>query len=259
MFAALDIIVVVIIVISLIVGISRGFVRSLMGLVSVIIALAVTFALLAPTSAYIQTHFVDKIVTEKVVVKLAEILNVAPDPQTEQLAPDPQTEQLDPGQMEIEKLVEEEPPVYQKLLDQMSAAGSEVKESLSLSNSVEQMRWNIVDRLSGGLSSALSLALAFIILFVGAIIVLSVITFLLSKLAELPGLNVLNRVGGAVLGLIRGALIVFVLCTAIALLMPYMNSENKPLITQYTVDNTTVYHYFHENNFLMQLFGKTPD
>jgi membrane protein required for colicin V production len=55
--------------------------------------------------------------------------------------------------------------------------------------------------------SMVSLAASFIILFIGSMIVCSIIASILSQVGNMPGISILNRLAGTVFGVARGFLI----------------------------------------------------
>lgn len=69
----------------------------------------------------------------------------------------------------------------------------------------------------GAPGSALNLAVAFLALFIGTLLVWSLLSWLLRKLVQASPLSSVDRVLGGAFGLLRGALVALVVATAVSL------------------------------------------
>lgn len=67
-------------------------------------------------------------------------------------------------------------------------------------------------------------AIAFIIIFVGVKILLSIVLVVLDSVANLPGLAIINRSSGALIGLIEAAIIIILLVNFMKI-MPWANLQ----------------------------------
>lgn len=88
--------------------------------------------------------------------------------------------------------------------------------------------------------NALSSVMAFIILFVGTLLVLMLIGFLLNQFAKLPVLHGTNKLLGGVFGLVIGVFWAFVATALIRMVIPYF-SDSAPIAS--LGDGNTLYNF----------------
>lgn len=90
-------------------------------------------------------------------------------------------------------------------------------------------------------------------------VVLQFLTYLaaraLDQMFRLPGLNLLNRVCGAVFGALRGAVIAALLCVVLTLALPYLKVDGEPLPPQ-TLQESFLYTQLYEHNPVALLFAQ---
>lgn len=75
-------------------------------------------------------------------------------------------------------------------------------------------------------SKTLCDALCFIALFVACILVLHLVMYILDAVFRLPLLRSVNKAGGAVAGIVAGLLKIFVFCTIVEMLLPYIQNPS---------------------------------
>lgn len=91
-----------------------------------------------------------------------------------------------------------------------------------------------------------------VVTFIGIKILLGFLVGILDKLAKLPILDTINSTGGMLFGVIKGVIVVLVLCAFLTLFMPtkhYQDIHNA-------MSHTYVAKYFYNNNILMTLISK---
>lgn len=95
-----------------------------------------------------------------------------------------------------------------------NAVGFSEIESASITDDlmseIDKVKSNLSEQITSRLSSVLAYVFVFIIAFMLIMILLTVIANLINLAFRLPGLDLLNNIGGAALGLVRGLLIVLV-------------------------------------------------
>lgn len=94
---------------------------------------------------------------------------------------------------------------------------------------------------------AIGRSIAFIVLFFLFIAAVHIFENLSLAVSHVPILGTLNRIGGAVLGIVKALLVLFVLCTLLSALQPLLTFSNVPLTTT-VINQTTVFKYFYEMN-----------
>ena len=78
----------------------------------------------------------------------------------------------------------------------------------------------------------------------------------LDQMFRLPGLNLLNRVCGAVFGALRGAEIAALLCVVLTLVLPYVKVDGEQSVPQETLHESFLYHQLYEQNPVALLFAQ---
>jgi uncharacterized membrane protein required for colicin V production len=117
-----------------------------------------------------------------------------------------------------------------------------VSESLEERFSVGVFANNITNRLANTLSYIMLFGLAFLLIS----IIFAVIGNLIGIALVLPGLRQLDAIGGAVLGLVKGLIIVF----AIATVLRYLG-----LFISETLHETTILYFFVNRNPIANMLG----
>ena len=104
-----------------------------------------------------------------------------------------------------------------------------------------------------GVKSILASILSFIIIFIISLIVLSILSFFVAKIADLPILKQLDRVLGFVLGLIRAALNLVVICFIITIVIKVLSIFNPDVSYTEIAGNTLIYGFISRFDFISYL------
>lgn len=123
----------------------------------------------------------------------------------------------------------------------------------SIKKTVSQMT-EIKNNVMEVITDAVTLMILKVIAMLLVFLIVRIFVFLLLKILEslfrIPGLNLINRALGAVLGVINALLLVYIICGAVSLFAP----AEKLVLIEETVKSTYILKYFYENNLLMSLF-----
>lgn len=224
----MTIVVISIFIIFIILGFTRGLVKSVLKLVITGVALLLAYYL-APvlSDVVIEKTVVDDYITEKVKVGVENIID------GENIDMPTRNEQIDfINELQI--------PDY-------------LKEALIENNNDEFMaEIGTVDfytYISRYLSLAITNALAFALIFTMAVILLNIIAIALQIVAKLPIVGSVNKVGGAIFGLLEALVVVWIMFVFIALL-----TTNDVVISLYDQINESPFlKMLYDNNILMNL------
>lgn len=183
----LDIIVLAVIGISAVVGLVKGFIKTVFGLTSLILAVVLTVLLTPSVSSYIieNTSF-DEMISEKTIelLNLEENINMS-------LNDSEAIETLNglelPGNV-VDSMVENLTPQITRALDVS----------------------NVTDYIGASVASMAVNALTFLVLFIAISIILNAIVTLLDLISQLPVLDQMNHIGGFAVGLVLGVLMVWI-------------------------------------------------
>ena len=123
-------------------------------------------------------------------------------------------------------------------------------------NGVDQAKAAIVDAMTTPVSSIIGKTIAFILLFVGSIIIVKVLWLLSSLVVNLPVIRSIDRIGGVILGVINGILITFVLVAVINIGLVYALKDKPANQRENIIENTFIFKFVDEINPLRKIFDK---
>lgn len=172
-------------------GGSRGLVRSLAGLVAVVIAL-VGAGIAAATFAPPAAEFVTPLIAEKIEERVEEAVVSRTDEDVQM----PEVDVDDLSTSELLEFLGLDEDVRNRLAEQAETAvrdsGTAVVEAV-----VESVAYSFI---YGAL---------YILVFLALVLLVRVLIGAMDLVMKLPGLHLLNALGGAVVGLVEGALLLF--------------------------------------------------
>lgn len=93
--------------------------------------------------------------------------------------------------------------------------------------------------------SLLAYALAFILIFIVSLVALKIIALLIDGVFKLPVLKTINKGLGFVLGIISAAIYVLLFVALMQLAVPYLGSVYPEVFSQGAIDNTFVFRYLY--------------
>ena len=214
----MDIVVVAVLIITSIEGYIKGFIMSFIGIASWIIAGVCAMKFYKPTAEYIiaNTSIYDK------------INDVIKDKFT--LAASTPSGELNSDIFSFIKL----PKIFESILIP--------PESSSVGNLIGNTVGEMVSKLMIDIISVILVFLAVkIILYIAAVI--------LDKFAQLPVINLMNRLAGLLFGLLKGGIIISVV---LALLVPIISIVPGDALAQ-TLEASIITEYLYDNNLLLKL------
>lgn len=207
MSLAIDIILAVIIILPVILGIKRGFVKTVMGLVSVLIAIC---------ASYILTPYLSPLCRDKIV---EPYMRTPVESQIESML-DASGETFDTESLEN---LSEIPDVVKNICDTFGIDIQDIKSNEEIDKQSPDQ--SISDHITELILSRTAYIIAFISVFIAAAIVLRIITIILCAICKMPILNSINRIAGAVFGFCFGGISAFVIAKLLILLLPTLVSS----------------------------------
>lgn len=188
----IDIIVTVVLVGFTIYGARRGLLRALAGLLVVVVALVgagIVAATFTPPLTKVITPLIADHIEKKVDAALAEDAAQAPRLPEEETADGPSVETL----LDLLGLDQE---VRESLAEQ---AGEKIRDTGA----------TIAAAVVESIAQSMIYGALFLLSFVGLTVLLKILVRAMDLVLQLPGLHLLNTLGGAVFGLAEGALVLF--------------------------------------------------
>ena len=243
MSALMDLVVILIMGLCVFTGIKKGFIKSLMGLAKYILCIAAAFLFTNSLASWIRESFLDKMIGSHVTKQVASILNVNTSSSTDDIL----------GKINLQKLIDDAPDVFTNFIKKYNITNDQLQSIVENSNQnsvTETVNQEIINQIASPLSGVLSkiIALIVIVLLVG--IICTIVTIILNNVFRLPILNSFNTLGGAAVGLIKGFLIVLLICASLNLALPFLKNTSILTIDQTAVDKTHIYKHFSNTGLL---------
>ncbi len=205
-------------------GTSKGFVRSVMGLISTVASFFLAYAYTPVLSAYIK----EKYLIDGIAKGIDETLK--------SLAFDTSTDLYD-----LDRLANDLPEPFTGILERYSIDISEFAEKLrGLTGCSADTVYNFAEEIADPTSSVLAAAISFILIFIAAFIALSIITALLDLIFRLPVLNTANMLLGFVFGAVEAVTIAIVLATVLSVLVTSLGSIDPSMFGADVVEDTMI-------------------
>ena len=223
----LDGVVLCVAILAIIFGTKRGFIRSVMGVCTLIAALFVAYAFSPPLAAYIESrpfiHSVSESITDTIKSLSAN------------------TE----GTYDLEKLFADMPDAFTQIVDRYKADPEELKQNVVPSADAESVAVDaLADMIADPVVSAIAGVLAFLALFVAAVIALKLFTLILDLIFRLPVLKSANSMLGFLFGVIAAAVWAWVLSSLAVPFVSAMSSISPDLFRESVVENTVIIKFF---------------
>lgn len=114
----------------------------------------------------------------------------------------------------------------------------------------------IMDTLVAPVLMSVGRIIAFVIIFAICMIVVRLIARAADVVFKIPLIRQINELGGAAVGAVKAVLVMFVVCTLVTISLPIFSMQEKPPITNNTIDSTYVFKYIYQVNPLTQLLLK---
>lgn len=198
----IDIVVVVFLAAAALYGARRGLLRSLAGLVILIVAL-VGAGIIAGTFSGPAAKLVTPLISSRIEEKVADALAEQTDARAPEVSGVPRTEVDGPG-LSVEELLS------------LLGLDKEVRQSLAdrAEEKVRDTGAAITEAVVESLAHSMIYGVLYILSFVGLTLLLRVLVGAMGLVLKLPGLHLLNTLGGGVLGLAQGVLLLFLIIWA---------------------------------------------
>lgn len=215
MSIVLDLLLVIIVVATILLGARRGFVKAIIGLVGVVLAIVLMRSFAAPLASVLD----DSVVRPWAVEQAMQAQGVTAQTPTDSL----DLARVDTALADYLNInitgVEETPPTVGEYMDAIF--------------------------LVNGITLAVSKAMAAIAIFIVSSLGLKLLSLLLKPILKLPVLRQCNGVLGAVIGAANAVMLVLILATVVYLLI---ETSSTPALDEQTVEQTLLFRHVYHNN-----------
>lgn len=235
----LDVLVIVIIILSAILAYRKGFVKTLFSLLGGVLAVVLAITFCAPFAAWLDAAFVGPAVRNSVLTAVNG---------------SPLTEEYDEAlsSVDVSEKLREMPEALRSFLESMNV---DVEETIDLAQKNREdsvaARRQLIEDITLPITATISKAIALIILIIGFFLLLFVASLLLNVIFKLlPFGGSFYRVGGLILGILRGALFAMIFG-----LIAYGFAYGETLISFEDIEGTWILKWINAYNPILSLFN----
>lgn len=219
-------------IIAIIVSAKRGFIKSIMGICTLIAALFVAFAFTPNVSRYIENSPIIMEVSENISDTLKSL------------------SRKDTDSYDLARLFTDMPDSFQQILDRYGADASDLKETVTPApDAAAEDVSDLSELIADPVVSAISGVLAFLALFVVTVIVLKLLTWILDLIFQLPVLKTANTLLGLVVGVVNALVWAWVLSALSVIFIRAMSSISPEYFSETLIENTIILRFFADDNF----------
>ncbi len=232
----IDLIIIIAAVSAIYLGIVRGFVKSVMGFASVLIAIAAIYFFTAPVAAWLNDAFVGDWVSGIVDDALVGIVSAGSD------------------KLELGKIFTDRPEALVSIAEQFGCDLDELAAyyAESLANAADPFALEaLAEKIAAPAADALSVALSALAIFVVSLIVLKLITLILDLICHLPVLDKLNTFLGMLFGIGSAIVTSWVIANLAVGLISALESINQDMFNQTVITGSVILRFFHENSLIL--------
>ncbi len=237
----LDVLVIAVMAGSIVYGYKNGFVKSLMSLVSGIVSVLVAYTFTPMLSAWLNAKYILSAISKGIAETFASAAKTSGDVAGEIV-------------YDLKKMFEN--PQIRTIIERF---GADVSTIEGASGEAEVVGYDMIDSLAvtvaRPVANTVSTVVAFLIIFVGAVIVLKIATAIIAAMFKLPVLKSMDKGLGIVSGIFCAVFLGWVLSLAIEVALSALVTVAPGMVTENTFNNTIIVKFFAENSFL-DLFSK---
>lgn len=210
----IDLIIIGILLLSTFIGYKRGLIGVAFKILSFLIAIIVTLILYKPVSSYIinKTQFATNI-ESTIVEKLS-------------------TQEIEEG-----KIKKEESNLPDVIINYVND---------TIADTVNEAKDNVIKIIAKELAKTIIEIIVMIGIFIIARLLLIFAKAILEAVAEIPIIKQFNEIGGIIYGLLRGALVIFIVLAIVSFILPIMdkgtvlNAINQTILTKLLYNNNII-------------------
>ncbi|MBO5274659.1 MAG: CvpA family protein [Clostridia bacterium] len=230
-----DLILIVVAAICIISGVRRGFIRSVINIVTLAAAVICAYMFMPAVSAYLHEEFIEESVSAPVEEELAGMAGG--------------------DESGLAQLFADSPAALSELVGRYNTELADVVAYYeeAVAEGAQEMLENLSRYISEAAAKTVSDLTAFLLIFAAVVILLKLVGWLLDLIFKLPVLSTLNRVLGIVFGIICAYLYMSVLAVVIVKGIPALSSIFPEQFATASVENTMVLKWIYEYNIFTLL------
>ncbi len=227
-----DGIILIAVIIAIVMGAKRGFVKSIMGICTLIAAMFVAFAFTPTVSSYIENSTAVQEITDGITETLQSL------------------SQSGENTYDLTRLFDDMPDSFKQILERYGVDASELEDTANPKAEADDSDvGDLASLIAGPVARAISGVLAFLALFVATVIILKILTWILDLLFQLPVLKTANTLLGLLIGIVSAVVWAWVLSSLSVIFISAMSSVSPETFGPSLIDNTVILKFFADDGF----------
>lgn len=237
----IDLLLIAVFVIAILLAARKGLVRGIIGLIGNVVAVVVAFMFSGSLGSYINSNFLYQPMRQWVI---------------NMLSPTSGGTTASISDLNFDELFSDMPQFFSEILKHLGLNSSQLAESYSSMkvNGVEEAKSAVIDMMVSPMADICGRVIAFVVIFILALIAINIIVWLLDFVVELPILRQINKIGGIVLGAINGILFVFILAGVINISIGYIMNDRTEEEIDKIEESTVIYKTVNSINPVRMIF-----
>ena len=237
----IDLLLIAVFVIAILLAARKGLVRGIIGLIGNVVAVVVAFMCTGSLGSYINSNFLYQPMRQWVI---------------NMLSPTSGGTTASISDLNFDELFSDMPQFFSEILKHLGLNSSQLAESYSSMkvNGVEEAKSAVIDMMVSPMADICGRVIAFVVIFILALIAINIIVWLLDFVVELPILRQINKIGGIVLGAINGILFVFILAGVINISIGYIMNDRTAEEIDKIEESTVIYKTVNSINPVRMIF-----
>lgn len=218
----LDFIIVLVFALCIITGVKRGFIRSVMGIVIVVVALIGSIRFSPKVAEYLNKNYITPGITSRVEKSIDSVVSGV-------------------EKVDLKKLFTEKSQALTDILEKFGIKFEDARDYYeSEAENSDDPEKRVAEYIAKPLADTLSKAAAFALLFLVISAALGIILIIVDLLANIPIFKQINKSLGLVFGLIKGALYSWGLSLIFCSLLPQLSVIYDGKIPASVIENTVI-------------------
>lgn len=217
-------------------GVSRGFIRSVMHFASLALSILAVYLFTSPLSVWIGDNFIEGRITESIESAITSIISAGEE------------------KLKLDMVISERPEALVKIAEQFSFDLDDIEKyysdklsSLSDSVAIE----NISEKVATPASEALSTIIAAVIVFAASMLALTLITYILDAIFRLPVLKKLNKFLGFLFGVGSAVVTVLIVANISTGLILALGSLNGDIFNRSVIDGSIILRFLQSYGMIL--------
>lgn len=232
----LDLIILAVFLVIVILDTKRGFVKAFLHMISSIVALVVAYAFTPLVGGLIRDGWVIGGIKSGIASTLRSLVGT------------------DAGTYNLEKLFSNS--FFTSIAERYGADMAALQETAAGQTAADTSAVDLfAEKIAGPVAGVISNVLAFLILFIGTLLLVRLATFILDKLAQLPAVESVNRFFGFLLGLLTALIVAWALSMAVSFLMTALGALDAERFGAGVIEDTVLVRILSKYNLLAMFRG----